>query len=161
VASLGSFSAAAREYDPDAAEQDTFDFCGETFTVHGEIPAMVELTITAALAGKATGMDGDGAMYEALQIALTVPEHQADGKKVPADAAQWERFNRLAIQNDVPSETLTAIALSIVGAQVGRPTKQRPGSSPGPLPTSTSSSSSVSATPDSPPSSPAAAGSAG
>lgn len=160
MASLGSFGAAAREYDP-GAERDDFEFFGETFVVHQEIPAMIELTITAALAGKATGQQGDAAMWEALRIALTIPAHTADGKTVPANDEQWDRFYALAVRRGASSEDLSRLALSIAGFQIGRPTEQRPTSSDGSLPTSTSSNSSSSATPDSPTSSPAGEGSAG
>lgn len=153
MASLGSFGAAVREHDP-AVDPDTFDFCGQTFTVHGQIPGMLELTISAALAGKVSGVDGDAALYEALRIALTVPGRETDGKKIPADASQWERFYRLAIDQRAEGELLTALVLNIVGAQVGRPTERRSTSQPGPSPTSTSSNSSASASPASPPSSP-------
>jgi hypothetical protein len=147
MASLGSFEAAAREYAPDGADQDTFDFYGETFVVTGTVPAIVELTITAALAGKASGVDGDAAMYEALKSALTVPARETDGKTVSADPSAWERFYGLALTKNAPSELLTAITFNIMGAQLGRPTVQRSTSSPGPLPTSTSSNSSASDTP--------------
>lgn len=142
---LGSFGAAVREYDPDGAELDTFDFYGETFKIVGRVPAIVELTMSAALAGKVGAVDGDAAMYETLRFALTVPARKSTD--TPADASRWERFARIALEKDTPGESLTAIALNILGAQVGRPTEQRSTSSPGPLPTSTSSSSSASDTP--------------
>lgn len=155
MASLGSFSAAAREYDPGAADRDTIEFYDETFTIHGEIPAMVQLTVTAAMAGKVGGVEGDAAMYEALRIALTVPEREVDGKKVPADATQWERFCKLANDRGAPEELLSAVTFNILGAQMGRPTVRRSTSSSGPLPTSTNSNSSVSDSPASPDSTPA------
>jgi hypothetical protein len=154
MATLGTFEAAAREYNPNAAERDDFNFYGEKFTIYGEVPAMVELTMTAALAGKASGMDGDAAMWEALRTALTIPQHEIAGRKVPPDDSQWLRFSALATEREAPSELLTAIALNIVGAQLGRPTEQRSTSSPGPLPTSTNSSSSASLSPASPDSNP-------
>jgi hypothetical protein len=147
MASLGTFEAAAREYDPGAAERDTFEFYGETFTVYGEIPSMVQMTVVAAMAGKVGGVEGDGAMYEALRIALTVPEREAGGKKIPADDEQWQRFYRLAVAKNAPGEILSAITFNILGAQMGRPTGQRSISSPGPLPISTNSNSSASPSP--------------
>lgn len=160
MASLGSFSAAVREYDP-AAERDEFDFYDEHFVVYGEIPAIVDLTMTAAVVGKATSIDGDAALFEALKAALTIPAREVDGEPVRADDSQFDRFYRLAIRNDAPAELLTTIAYKILGAQVGRPTKRRSISSAGPLPTSTSSNSSASTSPDSPDSRPDAAASAG
>jgi hypothetical protein len=150
MTSLGKFGAATREYDP-GGERDTFEFYGTTFTVHADIPGMLELTISAALAGKVSGVDGDAAMYEALRCALTVPEREVDGQRSPVDASQWERFYRLAIDRCAPGELLTAITLNIMGAQVGRPTGQRSTSPSGSLPTSTSSNSSASPSPESPP----------
>lgn len=161
MASLGSFGAAAREYDPAVAERPTIEFYGETFTIWDEIPAILELTLTAAAAGKVSAFEGDVALHEALRHALSVPAHEADGKKVKADGAQWRRFAQLAADNCAPSELLTDVCFRIMGWQVGRPTEQRSTSSPGSLPTSTSSSSSASGSPGSPDSTPDAAGSAG
>ena len=160
MASLGSFGAALREYEP-PADPDTFEFYGETFTVHGEIPAMLDLAMTAAYVGRSSLADGDAAMYEALRIALTIPEREVDGKKLPADPAEWERFSRLATAKAAPGEMLVQITFGIIGMQMGRPTGQRSTSSGGPLPTSTNSSSSASDSPASPDSPPAAEGSAG
>jgi hypothetical protein len=146
MANLGTFSAAMREHDPDAAEPDTFDFYGETFTVLGFIPGIVELTISAALAGKASGVDGDAAMYEALRCALTAP---ATGDDRP-DRSQWEKFYKLALDKDAPGELLTAVTLNVLGAQVGRPTERQSTSSDGQPPTSTPSNTSSSPSPDAP-----------
>jgi hypothetical protein len=146
---LGSFGAARREFEP-PAEPDTFDVCGETFTVVGEIPAMVELTLSAALGGKVSGLDGDSALYEALRHALTVPEHDVDGKTVPADASEWERYRKVTIAHRLEDGWLTALALNIMSAQAGRPTVRRSTSSDGPSRTGTSSNSSSSDSPDAP-----------
>jgi hypothetical protein len=146
VASLGSFGAAIREYEPDGAERDTFEFCGETFTVEDLIPSMLELHVAAGLLGKVSGVEGDAAVFEALRCALTIPAR--DGGE--PDESQWQRFYALALDKRADGRWLTAIALNIMGAQAGRPTEQRPTSSSGPLPTSTSSSTSVSDSPDSP-----------
>lgn len=160
MANLGSFGAAAREYEADDRELDTFEFCGETFTVVGEIPPFLELKFAAALAGKVDGLDGDAVLYEALQFALTVPARTVDGKPVPADASQWNRFSRAAPQLE-DGEWFTALVMTILAAQAGRPTRRRSGSSAGSSPTSPSSSSSSSPSPDSPDSAPAAVVSAG
>lgn len=158
---LGSFGAAIREYAPALAEPDTFEFCGETFEVVGHVPAIIELTMSAAMAGKVSPIDGDAAMYEVLRSALTEPERRDGDQVVRADESQWDRFYRLAAAQDPESEVMTAIAMSILAAQVGRPTRRRSTSSPGPLPTSTSSSSSASDSPASPDSTPDAPASAG
>jgi hypothetical protein len=147
VASLGSFGAAVREYDPDGFEPDTFEFCGETFTVRGTIPSMLHLAVAAAWSGKVTGLEGDGSMFDALRHALTVPERKADGKTIPADASEWERFYQMAIEKDVEAEWLTAVLFNIMASENGRPTVRRSTSSTGSSPTSTSSSSSSSDSP--------------
>jgi hypothetical protein len=144
VASLGSFGAAAREFASDNREPDTFELCGETFTVRGEIPGMLHLTIAAAWSGKVSAFDGDAALYEAIRHALTVPERQVDGKTVPADDSEWQRFQELTIEKHVEGEWITAIAFNIMAAEDGRPTERRSGSSTGSSPTSTPSSSSSS-----------------
>lgn len=160
MANLGSFGAAVREYEPDDREYDTFDFCGETFTVVGEIPPFLELKFAAALAGKVDGLDGDAVLYESLQYALTVPEHTTDGKTIPADTTQWDRFSRTAPKLE-DGEWFTALVMRLLGAQAGRPTKRRSTSASGSSPTSPSSSSSSSPSLDSPDSPPAVAASAG
>lgn len=154
MASLGSFGAAIRELDPDV-EHDTFDFYGETFSVVGDVPAIVELTLTAALAGKVNGMAGDAALFETLRHALTAPEREQDGKTVPADSSEWQRFYRLAAAKRAESDVLTELAYNIVGWKVGRPTEQRSTSESGSLPTTTNSSSPASGSPDSAPANPA------
>jgi hypothetical protein len=147
VASLGTFAAAAREYDPDAHAPDTFEFCGETFTVRGTVPSMLHLMVAAAWIGKISAFDGDAALYEALRHALTVPEHTVDGKTIPADISEWDRFYRLAIDRNVEGEWLTAILFNIMAAEDARPTVRRSTSSSGSSPTGTSSSSSASDSP--------------
>jgi len=160
VGSLGSFGAARREYEV-PAEPDTFDFCGETFTVRGTIPSMVHLSVAAAWAGKISGLDGDAAMYEALRYALTVPERKVDGKTEPADKSEWERFRKLAVTANVEGEWLTALTFNLMSAESARPTVRRSTSSDGSSPTSTSSNTSASDSPALPDSSPAVTASAG
>lgn len=145
MASLGSFGAAIREQDPDA-ERDTFEFFGETFTVAGDIPAIIELQMSAAIAGKLSGVEGDAAVYAALRSALVADP--AEGEQ--PDIGQWDRFCRIAATNRVGPEALTELVLTIVAAQAGRPTVQRSTSDGGSLPTSTSSSPSASDSPASP-----------
>jgi hypothetical protein len=147
MASLGTFAAAAREYDPDAHAPDTFEFCGETFTVRGTIPSMLHLTVAAAWVGKLSAFDGDAALYEALRHALTVPERKVDGVTHLADTSEWDRFYRLAIDNNVEGEWLTAIVFKIMGAEDARPTERRSTSSDGSSPTGTSSNTSASDSP--------------
>jgi hypothetical protein len=60
VASLGSFAAAPVSTTRTRAP-DTFEFCGETFTVRGTIPSMLHLTVAAAWIGKISAFDGDAA----------------------------------------------------------------------------------------------------
>lgn len=145
MASLGSFRAAVREQDPDV-ERDTFEFYGDTFTVVGDVPAILELQMSAAIAGKASGVEGDAAVFASLRAALVATPKDGD----EADTGQWDRFYRLAADNRVGPETLTELVLTIIAAQAGRPTVQRSASDGGSLPTSTSSSPSVSDSPASP-----------
>lgn len=157
MASLGSFAAAKREYEPASNEPDTFEFCGETFTVKGTIPGMVHLSVAAAMSGKVSGVDFAAALLEAIRHALTAP---AIGDEAEAED-EWLRFYRLAVEYDVSSEELRNIAYVLMGADTGRPTVRRSGSSTGSSATSTSSNSSSSDSPDSPGSTPDDAASAG
>jgi hypothetical protein len=151
VGSLGTFGAAEREYrTADQDDPDTFDLLGETFTVRGTIPAMVEIGVAAALSDKVSGVEGDALLFEALRYALSAPRRDENGHPMAADESEWQRFRAFAAERDVEAEWLTQILLNIMGAQVGRPTERRPGSSSGPLPTSTSSNSSASDSPASP-----------
>jgi len=146
MASLGTFGAVVREYEP-PTDPDTFELCGGTFRVVGEIPGMVELKLGAALTGKIGGLEGDAALYEALRHALTVPEREADGKTVGADASEWDRFYEVATTKGAAGEWLTALVLNILAAQVGRPTVRPSTSSDGRSTTSTNSSASSSDSP--------------
>ncbi len=157
MASLGTFAAAKREYAPVEAEPDTFEFCGETFTVQGTIPGMVHLTVAAAFSGKVGGVDFAAALLEAIRHALTAP---ADGD-TGEDESEWLRFYELAVEQDVAKEELRDIAYVLVGADTGRPTVRRSGSSTGSSATSTSSNSSSSDSPASSDSNPGDKGSAG
>lgn len=149
MASLGTFGAVVREYEP-PTDPDTFELCGETFRVVGEIPGMVELKLGAALTGKLGGLEGDAALYEALRHALTVPEREADGKLVGADASEWDRFCEVATTKGASGDWLTALVLNILSAQLGRPTVRPSTSSDGQPPTSTPSNTSSSPSPDAP-----------
>jgi hypothetical protein len=143
MASLGSFGAAVREFDPDG-ERDTFDFFGETFVVEGVIPSMLHIQLGAALAGKIAEIDGNAALYEVMRCALTKPERQVDGETEPMDESQFDRFFRLAVQKRCDLDDLLTLVFKLFGAQAGRPTEQRPTSPDGSLPTSTNSKSSAS-----------------
>jgi hypothetical protein len=124
MASLGSFAAAAREYEP-KADPDTFEFAGETFTVRGAIPGMVHLTVGASTSGKLPAADFAAAVMETLRHALTSPAHDAEGETVPADESEWLRFHELAIANGVKAEHLRDLAYELLAADMGRPTRQR------------------------------------
>lgn len=152
MASLGSFGAAQRERQGADRERDTFEFCGDTYTVLGTIPAVLELEISAGLAGKIGSIASNSAQLEALQIALT----GQDG-----DTSQWHRFRRAAIDNGVGGDELARLTLSLCGWQLGVPTEQSSTSSDGRLRTGPSSSTSASPSPDSQPSAPAEPDSAG
>lgn len=156
MASLGTFAAAKREYEP-PAEPDTFEFCGETFTVKGTIPGMVHLTVAAAFSGKVTGVDFAAALLEAIRHALTAPA-AADKAE---DDSEWLRFYELAVEQKIEPEELRDLTYVLVGADTGRPTVRRSGSSTGSSATSTSSNSSSSDSPASPDSIPDATASAG
>jgi hypothetical protein len=141
VASLGSFAAAKREHEP-SAEPDTFEFCGETFTVRGRIPGMLQLTVGAWFSGVVGGNEGAAALREVIRRALTAPDSEDD--------SEWQRFYELALESGVDTEDLAEVAYVILGAEAGRPTGRRSTSSTGSSPTSTSSSGSASDSPASP-----------
>lgn len=145
MASLGTFGAAKREYKP-SAEPDTIEFCGETFTVHGPIPGMLQLTVGAWFSGVVDGNEGAGALRDVIRHALTAPA-QGDA---PEDDAEWQRFYALAVANSIETEELAEVAYVLLGADTGRPTERRSGSSTGSSPTSTNSNSSSSGSPASP-----------
>jgi hypothetical protein len=143
VASLGSFGAAVKELDPDG-ERDTFDFFGETFTVEGVIPPMLMLQLGAASSGKIEESEGLAAIWEALRCCLTLPER--DGKD--PDAAQFDRFYKLAVARREDLEDLIRVAMALFEAQSGKATERLSTSPGGPLPTSTSSNGSSAVPPD-------------
>jgi hypothetical protein len=150
MAKLGSFSAAVREFDPDA-ERDTFDMFGQEFTVEGVIPPMLMVHLGAWMAGKAGYMEGNAAMWQALRSALSKPERQGPGgETIPADEVQFRRFYQLAVSKKLDDDSLVNLVWALVGAQTGKADEQPPTSPPGPPSTSTSSNSSASDTPDSP-----------
>lgn len=143
MASLGSFGAAVRELDPDA-QRDTFDFFGETFTVHGVIPPIAMLQLGAAMAGKASEIDGNAAMWEVFRSALTKP---VEGRR--GDDSQFDRFYALAADRTCHTNELIKLAFALIGAQADLPTEQLPTSPDGQLPTSDNSRSSASDAPGS------------
>ncbi|MFC7276222.1 hypothetical protein ACFQS1_19695 [Paractinoplanes rhizophilus] len=147
MASLGSFAAAAREYEA-PIEPDTFDFAGETFTVRGRIPGMVHLTVGASMSGKVSGADFAAALMETIRHALTAPEHEADGKVLAEDESEWLRFYHHAVEVGAEPEQIRSLAYALLGSESGRPTERRSTSSTGSPRTSTSSSSSSSDSPD-------------
>ena len=135
MADLGDFEAAVREVDP-AAEQDTFRFCGEHFTVAGEIPPMLMMQLGAAATGKIDEAEGFAAMWEALRCSLTVPE-QGD---TPADKTPFDRLYKLAVSQGVDLQVVMRLVFKLFEAQGGRPTKRALDSSPGASSTSPSTS---------------------
>ncbi|WDZ87184.1 hypothetical protein [Micromonospora cathayae] len=147
MAHIGTFAAARREVNP-VAEKDTFDFCGEAFTVEDTIPSMLMIQLGASATGKIEEQEGLGAMWEAMRVSLTVPARTelVDGQEatVPEDGSQFDRFYRLAVAHRVDLEDLMAVAMALFQAQAGRPTEQRPTSPDGSLSTSTSSNTSPS-----------------
>jgi hypothetical protein len=146
MASLGSFGATVREFDPDG-ERDTFEFFGETFVVEGVIPAMLDIQLGAAIAGKIDKIDANAAFYAVLRCALTKPEREVDGKTVPEDESQFDRFYLLAVNKRCDLDELIHLAFSLIGAQGGKATEPQPTSAPGSPHTSTSSNSSASDSP--------------
>lgn len=150
MAHIGTFGAARREANP-TVEKDTFDFCGETFTVEDTIPAMLMIQLGASATGKIDEQEGLGAIWEAMRVSLTVPERTTvvDGQEqtAAADGTQFDRFYRLAVAHRVEIEDLMAVAMALFQQQAGRPTEQRPTSPDGSLSTSTSSNTSPSAHP--------------
>lgn len=141
---LGSFSAAVREFDPDA-ERDTFELFDQEFTVHGVIPPMLMLQLGATMTGKIGDIEGNAAMWEAFRCALTTP-----GDEKRTEETQFERFYRIAVNSRWATDEMIQLVFTLIGAQAGKATGQPPDSPDGPPPTSTSSSSPASQTPDSP-----------
>jgi hypothetical protein len=144
---LGSFGAAVREIDPDS-EHDTFDFFGETFIVHGTIPAMLMLRLGAFMAGELGLIESNAVVYKALRHALTVPANP--GTKALANSSQFDKFEDLALVNECDFDSLIKLAFALTGILIDFPTEQPPASPDGPLQTSASSNSSASDTPGSP-----------
>jgi len=139
---LGDFGAAMRELDR-STDRDTFTFLGETFTVASDIPPMLMLQLGASATGKIDDSEGLAAMWQALAISLTVPEHTGpDGKVVPEDTSHFNRFYKIGLRADLDS--IMTLVFALFQAQDGRPTVAAPASSGGLPPTSPSSSSSSS-----------------
>jgi len=158
MAKLGSFGAAVRELDPDS-DRDTFDFFGETFTVHGVIPAMLMLRLGAFMAGELGAIESNAVVFKALRHALTIPADPAS--KTPADSSQFDKFEDLALAKRCDFDELIKLSFALVGILIDFPTEQPPTSADGPLPTGETSSSSASDTPASPASKSGGKGSAG
>jgi hypothetical protein len=130
---LGSFAAAKREATRSTEDQDTFDFCGERFTVVADMPGILQFQLGAAVTGVIGEEQGLGACWEALRHGCG-----EDG---------FKRFYRLAVDNAVTTEDIMRIVMALFEAQTGRPTQEEPNSSPGPTSTSPSSSTSSSTHP--------------
>lgn len=124
MASLGAFNVAVR--DAEGAEPDTFEFCGETFTV-GK-PGLIPLGefAEAAMSGLDTAdMQGLAAMNRMLADVV-----------IDADRG---RFLETARRNRADAEDLMPIIQAVIEAAAARPTQRPSDSSPGPSSTGTSS----------------------
>jgi hypothetical protein len=138
MASLGSFGAAVKELDPDA-DRDTFDFFGETFTVYGVLPPVLQVQLGAASSGNIEEAQGLAAIWETMRCCLTKPprtvaEFDPDTRKPrvePEDAAQFHRWFKLAVDNRCTLEELLKLALALFEAQSGLPTEGQSTSSGG------------------------------
>lgn len=139
MASLGDFSAALAELDPDA-EKDTFTFFGEEFEVAGPIPTMLAMQLGASATGKISEAEGLAAMWESLRCSLTVPAHTGeDGTEVPENDSAFTRFYQTAVAKRADPPTLMRLVFKLFEVQGGRPTQAAPDFSPGPQSTSPSS----------------------
>lgn len=148
---LGSFGAAVRELDPDG-ERDTFEFFGETFTVHDTIPPVLAIQLGAASSGKIEETEGLAAIWETMRCSLTKPERtiaefdpQTRKPKVqPEDSGDFDRWVRLAVTKKCDLEELIRLAMALFELQSARPTEEQSNSPAGPLTTSPSSNGSSS-----------------
>ncbi len=143
MASLGSFGAAVREFEPDG-DRDTFDFFDQTFTVEAAVPSVVLLKFCAGLVGQLSGIETDATMYELLRHTLTKPAAKPDEKP---DRTQWERFYELAAEKKCASDDLITLVLAIAGAQAGKERERSATSEGGSPPAGTSSNGSASDSP--------------
>lgn len=125
MASIGSFEVAARR--AEGVEPDTFDFCGETFTVSDQIGIIpLGRFAKAATSGlDSSEMEGMAAMIDLLGDAV-----------IDADR---ERFLNTAAKNHASADDLMPIVQAVVQAQTARPTQRSSDSSAGPSTTGTSS----------------------
>ncbi len=124
MASLGTFAAAKREYET-PAEPDTLEFGGETFTVRGTIPGMLQLTVGAWFSGGVDGNEGAAALRSVIRHALTAPAREDNGEAVAEDDSEWQRFYELAVEQHVATEELAEVAYVLLGSAAGRPTERR------------------------------------
>lgn len=141
MTNLGSFGSAVREMTPDGGDRDTFEFCGEQFTVYDTIPPMLMLQLGAAATGKIEEQEGLAAIWEAMRCSLTKPAgapSDEDPEPTP-DEAEFQRYYRLAVKYKVGLADLMRVAMALFQAQSGRPTERRPASSDGPSSVSPSS----------------------
>lgn len=150
MSNLGSFGAAVRELDP-GAEADTFEFFGHEFTVVGTVPSILMFELSAAATGRINSVQGMSAAYAIFEAALTKPataEPGPDGKApklADGDDSEFQRFRQTAVANACGQSELAELAMVLYTAQLGRPTRGLPDSSPGQSTTSPSSNSSSSA----------------
>ena len=139
---IGEFGAAKREL---SDEKDDFVFCGEAFIVQQPVPPVLAIQLGASMSGTVDETEGFAAMWEALRISLTIPEHHrlaatdeyedADENRnitVPEDDALFRKFYHLAIKNAVDLNDLMKLVMGLFEAQTGRPTRRASASSDGP-----------------------------
>lgn len=118
---IGEFGAAKREL---SGEKDDFVFCGEVFTVERTLPAVLMLQLGASVSGKIDETEGFAAIWEALRVSLTIPEHD----DVSEDDAPFRKLYGLAVDNGVDLEDMMKLVMVLFEAQTGRPTRQAPAS---------------------------------
>lgn len=120
MGSLGEFGVAVREVED--REPDTFDFCGQTFTVGvaGLIP--LGKFAKAAVSGvDSSDMEGLAAILDMLSDTV-VDEDRG-------------RFLEVATRNRAQADDLMPIIQAVIQAQSGHPTQRPSDSSGGPLTT--------------------------
>lgn len=149
MAFLGDFGAALKELE---GEKDSFTFFGERFEIVGVMPPMLALQMGAVMTGKLNDVEGAGAMWEALNIALDepdLPEWTGEGPDArPAPVKQFPRLYRIAIDRRCDEMSLMGLAMRIFEASGGeRPTVQAPDLPAGEPSTSPNSSTSFSTPP--------------
>lgn len=138
---LGDFGAALRELDP--AERDTFRFFGEEFVMVADVPAILEMRLSAGLNGSLPEDEAVAAMWDALKVALDEDREPVEGE--PEPVRQFDRFQQVALDNRAEIWSVMRLVFAICAAPTKRPTVRPSTSGGGPQETSPSSSGSSSA----------------